>query len=516
MSDDPGRNALKRFFTICASSGLASSSAQSACPSWASIHGGVAAVAALRRVQPVVKHAPALARVVGGVLDPHHVAAELAHGGGKAVDRGHDRARLRHLALEARLHEVVLHVDHDERGLGRLDHVEGMRPPGARGDAVHEVGGDRQFVHGSLLRGPQQCSNFYAGDARACLGAWLRFGASATLTIYWARLHRFLARIRGRRGTGNGTDRHRSIGNRFGFQARSHGMRVARVGAAKQGKGAAMIRKALGLLLWTAVSAARGAVAGRRRRQGQAQDGRGRALAVLHSDVHRAVERLRRRRGARGRVDHRQWRRSRRRAAALRPDRVRARRSRGAGLHLQRRVAGQAGDLLRADRDRRPVPGVAAEARQVRLVDAQRQEDHGLASGQHAGALSRIRAEAARRRRRHRQEHRHQYRHAGARRRLHRRRFRLRHLQRAEHVEDGKGRTGAHGRLDRQGGRPRRLHAVLRQEELDREEPRPRAEMDQRDRARPGLDEDRERKGRGRGDRAVLSRPDASRTTSPS
>ena len=38
-------------------------------------------------------------------------------------------------------------------------------------------------------------------------------------------------------------------------------MRVARVEAAKQRKGAAMIRKALGLLLWTAVSAARGAVA---------------------------------------------------------------------------------------------------------------------------------------------------------------------------------------------------------------------------------------------------------------
>ena len=32
MSDDPGRNALKRFFTICASSAFASSSAQSACP----------------------------------------------------------------------------------------------------------------------------------------------------------------------------------------------------------------------------------------------------------------------------------------------------------------------------------------------------------------------------------------------------------------------------------------------------------------------------------------------------
>ena len=39
-----------------------------------------------------------------------------------------------------------------------------------------------------------------------------------------------------------------------------------------------------------------------------------------------------------------------------------------------------------------------------------------------------------------RQEHHHQYRHARARGRLHVRQFRLRHLQRAEHVEDGKGR----------------------------------------------------------------------------
>jgi hypothetical protein len=98
------------------------------------------------------------------------VSAELAHGGGEAVDRRHDGARLRHLALEARLHEVVLHVDHHERGLGRLDHVEGMRSAGARGDAVHEVGGDRQFVHGSLLRGLQQCSNFCADDARPFSG----------------------------------------------------------------------------------------------------------------------------------------------------------------------------------------------------------------------------------------------------------------------------------------------------------------------------------------------------------
>ena len=138
------------------------------------IHGGVAAVAALRRVQPVVKHAPAFARVVGGVLDPHHVSAKLAHGGGEAVDRRHDGARLRHLALEARLHEVVLHVDHHEGGIGRLDHVEGMRPaapaPGSRMTRSTRSAGIDNSCMAFSCGGLQQCSNFCADDARPFSG----------------------------------------------------------------------------------------------------------------------------------------------------------------------------------------------------------------------------------------------------------------------------------------------------------------------------------------------------------
>ena len=68
------------------------------------VHCAVAAVAALRGLRPVGKHAPALARVVGRVLDPDHMSAELADCCGQPVDRRHDHARLRHLALEARLH----------------------------------------------------------------------------------------------------------------------------------------------------------------------------------------------------------------------------------------------------------------------------------------------------------------------------------------------------------------------------------------------------------------------------
>jgi hypothetical protein len=97
------------------------------------------------------------------------VPAELAHGGGKPVDGRHDGARLRHLALKTRLHEVVLHVDHHERGFRRLDHIERMRSPGARGDAVHEIGGDRQFVHGGSPAGFAALQQFLCRPCKALL-----------------------------------------------------------------------------------------------------------------------------------------------------------------------------------------------------------------------------------------------------------------------------------------------------------------------------------------------------------
>ena len=157
---------------------------------------------------------------------------------------------------------------------------------------------------------------------------------------------RFLASVRGRRGTGAAIITEASVILRLSVPMAWHAGCTGGGGQATKGRRddqesfrAAAVDGGIG---------GRGAVVRRRSRQGQAQDGRGRALAVLHSDVCRAVERLRRRRGARGRDDHRQWRRPRRRVAPLRPDRVRARRPRSAGLHLQRRVPGQAGDLLRA------------------------------------------------------------------------------------------------------------------------------------------------------------------------
>src|SRR3981081_1792345 len=105
------------------------------------IHGDVAALATVRRLQPIVKHAPAFTRVVGRILDPYDMPAELTHRGGEPVYRGHDGARLRYLALEHRLCEIVRHGDDDESGLRRVDRVEGVRAPRALRHARDEIGG---------------------------------------------------------------------------------------------------------------------------------------------------------------------------------------------------------------------------------------------------------------------------------------------------------------------------------------------------------------------------------------
>src|SRR5215471_5622753 len=134
------------------------------------VHAGVAAITPFRRQQPVVQHAPALARVVGRVLHPYHMTAELAYRGGEAVDGGDDRARGRNLALETGLHEVVLHVDHHEGGLRRYHHVERMRPAGASDDAFDHARRDRQFVHEALPR------NTATGRIVAAGGAFVQGG----------------------------------------------------------------------------------------------------------------------------------------------------------------------------------------------------------------------------------------------------------------------------------------------------------------------------------------------------
>jgi hypothetical protein len=50
----------------------------------------------------------------------------------------------------ARQHEGVLHVDHDQRGLRRIEIVVGMLPAAALGDAVDDGFGNCEGVHGFL------------------------------------------------------------------------------------------------------------------------------------------------------------------------------------------------------------------------------------------------------------------------------------------------------------------------------------------------------------------------------
>ena len=79
------------------------------------------------------------------------MAAAAAQLGGEPVDVRHDLARQRHLALVARLDEIVLHVDHEQRGGARVNGVERVQlaHPG-----VHAVEGglrDRDLVHRRFL-----------------------------------------------------------------------------------------------------------------------------------------------------------------------------------------------------------------------------------------------------------------------------------------------------------------------------------------------------------------------------
>ncbi len=308
------------------------------------------------------------------------MAAASAHRRRQPVDVRHDLARHRHLALVAGLHEIVLHVDDDEGGLRRVDHSNGCARP-ARFHALDEIGGDRQLVHGcSLLRNDAGRSNGQVPrrnpgfsthrrcktlDADRLLDAHARFVAS-----------------RGRPRRRRRCPRARRLGKRLGFSEPA----AWHPGCMADRRQITMKRRshdqeASGLLLWTAVCGSGRAVARGRRRQGQAQDGRGRALAILCADVRRAVAKALSKTRVWRSSCHRQWRRPRRRADPLRWRPTIALAGPEVPIYIYNgELPGQAGDLLRAHRDRRLVLGVAAEDRQVRLVDAQRQEDLGLAA----------------------------------------------------------------------------------------------------------------------------------------
>jgi hypothetical protein len=58
---------------------------------------------------------PRFTRVIGAVLHPYDAAAGSAHRLRQPIDRRDDLTGHRNLALRARRHEIVLHVNHDER-----------------------------------------------------------------------------------------------------------------------------------------------------------------------------------------------------------------------------------------------------------------------------------------------------------------------------------------------------------------------------------------------------------------
>src|SRR5262249_37855440 len=69
----------------------------------------------------------------------------------QSVDVGHDRARhwaerMRH----ARQHEGILHVDHKERGLARIEIVVDERAAASGYHALHDRLRDCDLVHGCL------------------------------------------------------------------------------------------------------------------------------------------------------------------------------------------------------------------------------------------------------------------------------------------------------------------------------------------------------------------------------
>ena len=55
------------------------------------------------------------------------MAAAAAQLGGEPVDVRHDLARQRGFVLMAWLDEIILHVDHNQRGTVRVDDVERMQ-----------------------------------------------------------------------------------------------------------------------------------------------------------------------------------------------------------------------------------------------------------------------------------------------------------------------------------------------------------------------------------------------------
>jgi hypothetical protein len=83
------------------------------------------------------------------VWHPHDHAARGPHRLGHAVDVRHDRPRQRHFKRKPLGHEVVLHVDNDQRGAAGLDGVVAQELALAANDALLDRVGYDVAMHGS-------------------------------------------------------------------------------------------------------------------------------------------------------------------------------------------------------------------------------------------------------------------------------------------------------------------------------------------------------------------------------
>ena len=98
----------------------------------------------------VVETVPIAALAVAGVGagDPDDAHAERSELRVEPVDGGADRARDRHFRRRARLDECVLHVDNDERGLGRVERIEQVEPVAPSQHPVDDLFANLYVMHG--------------------------------------------------------------------------------------------------------------------------------------------------------------------------------------------------------------------------------------------------------------------------------------------------------------------------------------------------------------------------------
>ena len=180
-------NALKRFFSTMRSSARTSSADLERGPELMSLAARgerLHALGTVLRRHHVEIGRPSPQYVLGeGGFDPDHGSAGLAHGARETIDVGHDLFRHRaERVRNAGQHERVLHIDHDQRGFGRVEIVMDVLAATALDDAREDRLRDGQRVHRRLPL--VRMERDYPGGAGT--GQPCRFPAKASAMKAWA------------------------------------------------------------------------------------------------------------------------------------------------------------------------------------------------------------------------------------------------------------------------------------------------------------------------------------------